>query len=174
MKILKWLDAYMEEVALTLMMLSFVVLVNLQVFLRYVLHFSLPWVEELTRYTFIWMAFIGTAMSAKNGTHIRVDLIDSFLPPKGQKALSIFALFVFLAFALLMSHAGYEVLTRLMRFRQRSAVMSLNMAFIYGAFAVGMMLTVFRLLQRIARDLREIFMPQPIVNSQPVEKVEEA
>lgn len=153
MKILKWIDAYMEEAVLTLMMLSFVVLINLQVFTRYVVHLSLPWVEELTKYTFIWMAFIGTAMSAKNGTHIAVDLIDGFLPPKGRKALSLFAEIAFLIFAVLMTKAGYDVLVKLMRFRQKSAVMSLHMGFVYGAFPVGMGLTVLRLIQRIVREI---------------------
>jgi TRAP-type C4-dicarboxylate transport system permease small subunit len=153
-KILAWFDNHIEESVLTLMMFSFVVLVNLQVLTRYVVHFSLPWVEELTRYTFIWMAFIGTAMSTKNNTNIAVDLIDGLLPPKGRKILSFFAEICFLVFALLMTKAGFDVLVKLARFQQRSAVMSLNMAFVYGAFPVGMALTVFRLFQHICSELK--------------------
>ena len=90
-KVLQWIDKNMElafsSVCLVLMVLS----VTIQVLSRYVLHSSIPWTEEATRFLFIWMVFPAIGICAKEGKHIRITLLPSALPPKAAKVVDIFS-----------------------------------------------------------------------------------
>ena len=55
-------------------------LVILQVTFRFIFNSPLPWPEELSRLFFIYLVFIGGAVSSRSETHISIDLIDSMLP----------------------------------------------------------------------------------------------
>ena len=55
-------------------------LVIMQVTFRFILNSPLPWPEELSRLFFIYLVFIGGAVSSRSDTHIAIDLIDSMLP----------------------------------------------------------------------------------------------
>ena len=57
MKILKWLDNYLELTVSVFLMSLMTVLIFLQVVMRYVMHNSLSWSEELARYTFVWLIY---------------------------------------------------------------------------------------------------------------------
>jgi len=46
-----------------------------QVICRYLLDFSLPWVDELARYCLVWMVFIGMVLTLVRGQHVTVDLM---------------------------------------------------------------------------------------------------
>jgi len=46
-----------------------------QVVLRYVFNTPQTWVEEVGRYLFIWITFLGAAAAFSRDTHIRVDAV---------------------------------------------------------------------------------------------------
>jgi TRAP-type C4-dicarboxylate transport system permease small subunit len=80
-----------------------IVVVSAQVVWRYVFNDSLVWTEELSRYLFTWMIFLGAALAVKEATHIRVSLLVDRLPPKlaghltAARLVLVAALFGFLA-----------------------------------------------------------------------------
>ena len=45
----------------------------LQVIFRYFFNHPLFWSEELSRYCFVWIVFVGAAIAVKHGAHIGVD-----------------------------------------------------------------------------------------------------
>ena len=58
-----------------------VLLMSLQVFLRFVLGQPQPWAEEINRYCFVWATYLGSVIAIAKGTHIRVtDLVDRLGP----------------------------------------------------------------------------------------------
>jgi len=50
-----------------------IVVVLLQVVSRYLLDNSLTWTEELSRYLFAWIIFLGAALGLRDQSHIKVD-----------------------------------------------------------------------------------------------------
>ncbi|MEE3472695.1 MAG: TRAP transporter small permease subunit, partial [Butyrivibrio hungatei] len=56
-KTLMYLEENLEEILMVIALLAMVLIMGLQVISRYVLHISLSWSEEITRYLFIWSAF---------------------------------------------------------------------------------------------------------------------
>ena len=55
--------------------IAIVVLTTLQVFSRYVLGNSIPWTEELARYCFMWLIYVGMVLGLHRGTHASVDVL---------------------------------------------------------------------------------------------------
>ena len=51
----------------------------LQVTLRYFFNTPLAWIEEASRYLFVWIVMLGAAIAFRLDAHIRVDLIDNLL-----------------------------------------------------------------------------------------------
>ena len=64
-KILKWLDDNIELYICVFLMSFMTLLVFVQVVMRYVFNNSLSWSEELARYTFIWLIYIGISYGCK-------------------------------------------------------------------------------------------------------------
>ena len=58
-----------------------ILIVN-QVFFRYILSAPPMWTEELTRYVFVWLAWLSTAVVFRRGQHITVDAISNIIPKK--------------------------------------------------------------------------------------------
>ena len=79
-----WRDLLREPdlTAAKTILLGFVIICSLQVFLRFILPVPLSWTEELVSAFVIWMTFLGIIAVERKGTHIRVELIDEFLPAK--------------------------------------------------------------------------------------------
>jgi len=53
-----------------------------QFFTRYVLDNSLGWTEEIARYLLIAVGFIGSIMAVRRNSHIIVEFLFRFVPPK--------------------------------------------------------------------------------------------
>ena len=60
-----------------------------QVVFRYIFNNSLSWSEELIRYLFVWLTFLGGALAIKTRTHIAVDFFIELLPVKYMKYIRI-------------------------------------------------------------------------------------
>ena len=58
-----------------------------QVVFRYVIAAPLPWSEELARYCFVWIVFLGGAVGLARGIHLGVDLVVNALPPPLRRAM---------------------------------------------------------------------------------------
>lgn len=60
----------------------------LGIFFRYVLDNSLSWTDEAALLCFTWIVFLGAALLVRSGGHVRIDLIDDFLPEPLVRALN--------------------------------------------------------------------------------------
>ena len=153
-KILWFLDNYLEEIFLACAMAYFLFATTAQVVTRFVLQTSAPWTEESARYVFIWMTFIGAAYAAKKGIHIRIDLLDTYLPPKAGRVFRMISTLLFLVFMAIMVWAGWQVCSNLLARPQYSPVMRIPTIIVYAAVPVGCALTCFRIVQSAWRDIR--------------------
>lgn len=78
------------EVALSAAFLTVTVLVVIiNVILRYGFRSGLFWVEEVATVSFIWSVFVGAAAAYRHKMHIGIDLITSLFPERVRELLSI-------------------------------------------------------------------------------------
>ncbi len=55
--------------------------VFLQVLIRFVFKFPIPWTEEVSRIAFVYTIFIGATIAVREKAHINVDFLLVALPP---------------------------------------------------------------------------------------------
>ena len=72
MSILKKIYDNFEEGMCCSMLAIMILCLCAQVIVRMTLGSSIAWTEELSRYSFLWSVYTGTALAAKRGAHVRV------------------------------------------------------------------------------------------------------
>lgn len=145
--IVRRVDKYAEEAILVSLFFAMVILIFVQVIMRYVFDNSLSWSEELARYLFIWMVFIGASYGVKRSGHINIDVVLNFVSDGAKKAIAIVANLLFIAFAVIISWLGWGLVQQMGEFGQTSSALNLPMHYVYAALPIGFLLTTIRLIQ---------------------------
>ncbi len=127
--------------------------VLLQFFSR-LLGYPLAWGEEIARYAYVWLAFIGTAYVVMTKEHIQVNFFIFKLPRKTQRVIVIleYVLMILSVIYILPSAFHHSV----EQWKNLSPAMELPTFFLYISFPIGMTLVVIRLLQTLISDVRSI------------------
>ena len=84
MKVLKLIDEKLEEIFLVIILIAAVVIVAMQVVTRYIFKIPLPWSEEIARYLFLWLTWVGASYATKERKHVSIDLVYEKLPEREQ------------------------------------------------------------------------------------------
>ena len=79
------LDAIITCVTLSLC----TILVNANIFCRYLFKTPIYWAEEVATSLFIWTVFVGSAYAYRNHSHLGVDILVKMLPEKAKKVTQI-------------------------------------------------------------------------------------
>lgn len=79
----------LDEIIITIMLVSVCVVLILQVFFRFVLNSPLIWSEELARYLFIWLTMLGLSYNVRTDNNISMTLLVSKMPRSVQTVLSL-------------------------------------------------------------------------------------
>jgi TRAP-type transport system small permease protein len=75
----------LAEMLLVLMLCAMVVMVFGNVVLRYGFNSGLDFSEELSRFFFIWITFLGAIVAMREKAHLGLDTLVRVLPPTGKK-----------------------------------------------------------------------------------------
>lgn len=106
--IVKALDRLMDGCVAAIYAASILVMC-IQVVLRYVFSEPLPWAEELSRYFFIWIVYLGAAIASRRAAHLEVDYFVRHLPPQLQSWIRWLFMWVVTVFLLFISVKGVEL-----------------------------------------------------------------
>ncbi|MEM8728321.1 MAG: TRAP transporter small permease [Pseudomonadota bacterium] len=118
-----------------------------QVIFRYVIAAPLPWSEEMARYCFVWIVFLGGAIGLARGIHLGVDLLVNLLPEPLRRGLEVLTTLLIGVFAVVVINASLPVLN--MNMFQRSPALGVQMTWIYLAIPISMGLIALICLERI-------------------------
>lgn len=147
-KIIHWLDEYLEEFLMTVFLAAMTIIMGIQVFSRYALGISLSWSEELTRYIFIWSAFLSVSLCTKKCISIKIDQFIQLFPKRGKAFFKVLNLTVEFIFFLYLIPYAYLYLKTTIESGQVSPAMGLPMYYVQSAPLICFILTAFRIMQR--------------------------
>jgi TRAP-type C4-dicarboxylate transport system permease small subunit len=77
------------ELLIALALAIMVVLVFGNVVLRYAFNSGITVSEEVSRWLFVWLTFLGAIVALREHDHLGTDMLVSRLPPAGRRALLI-------------------------------------------------------------------------------------
>ncbi len=83
-----------------------------QVVFRYFLDDPLVWSDELARYLFVWVSFLGWIIAARRRSHLVIDMAVARLGPRGRAALGALGAAAAIAFAAVLAWYGWRITLR--------------------------------------------------------------
>ncbi|MGB9860406.1 MAG: TRAP transporter small permease, partial [Moorellaceae bacterium] len=151
-RLLTSLEALAQGVSLILgiLMLLMVVVIFVQVIARYVLHNSLSWSEEIGRYLFIWITFLGAVIGVKERLHVGVDVVVNSLPAGVRKILVLVGNLLMIAFVGYMLQGSFKLIE--LGKHQASPATSIPMLYPYLILPLGSILMLVYLLVNTVLD----------------------
>ena len=144
----------LEQYFCAFLMVLMVFCLGAQVFFRFVLNASLTWSEELSRFAFIWLVYMGAVLGAKERIHIRVTAFHHLLPARARGWVIPAADLLWVSINLTFAWQGALQVGHLLRFSYISPALQWNMALIYAIVPLGFLLMSFRIVEGYWRDWR--------------------
>jgi TRAP-type transport system small permease protein len=146
-----WFFRIAEFLLVTLLVLM-VVMVFGNVVLRYGFDSGIMSSEELSRFFFIWITFLGAIIALREKAHLGLDTVVRKLPPAGKKAAYGLSNALMLGCCVLMFYGTWR--QHNINATTRSAITELPMSWVYGVGYVAstaMGLIIIGNLLRLAR-----------------------
>lgn len=117
-----------------------VTLIFTQVMLRYLFSSSLLWIEELGRFMFVWLMFLGISVGVYQGKHIAITFMLDILPAWGAKAFNILATLLVGVFFAFLTVKGADF--ALINLAGESSVLFIPLGYVYFIMPVASALSV--------------------------------
>ena len=146
MKIIHDIDKVINKILrfIVIIMLSVMsVVVFAQVLFR-IVHLSIPWSEELSKYLLIWSTFLGAAICIRKGSLVGLEFLKNSMSEEKQKILQTILNLIVCAMLLFLINVGFWAVRRV--WFQITPVLKLSMGLMYAAIPIG---TVFKLINQI-------------------------
>ena len=161
-RIIQLIDRNGERYLLLPLYAMIVSTIFLEVVRRSVFAYSSIWAEEIARYAFIYVAYIGASAAIKERAHIRIDLILHLFSDRMKALVFIFGDIVTLVLAVLAIYMSMESVLTSLNFGSVTHGLRVSQAWFLAAVPLGFAMMVFRLLQSIKRDWSDFRAGRPI------------
>lgn len=159
---LKGLDKNAERWLLLIFYTLLVATMGIEVVRRELFAYSSIWGEEIVRYSFIYLAWIGAATAVKERAHIRIDVLFHYLGPRGRAFLYILGDMVMLFVAVLAVYWSFETVSVSWKFGSVTDGLRISKVWFLMAVPAGFSLLIFRILQSFLRDLKDLRSGKPV------------
>ncbi len=136
--------------------------VVVEVVRRFVLSYSSIWGEEIARYAFIYLAWVGASIAVKDRAHIRIDVIMHYLSNRMKAVIYLFGDLCMLGLALLALYTAIESMEISLRFGSVTHGLRISLAWFLAAVPLGFSLMSYRLCQSIWRDFGDLRHGRPV------------
>ena len=134
----------------------------IEVVRRFGLSYSSIWGEEIARYAFIYLAWVGASAAVKDRAHIRIDVVLNYLSMRGKALVYLFGDICMLALAILALFTALESMQVSLKFGSVTHGLRISLAWFLAAVPLGFSLMTYRLAQSIWRDYGDLRRGRPV------------
>lgn len=131
-----------------------ILIANLAVVYRYILGSSLPWSEELLRFLFVWIVFIGAALAYKKDELVELTLVTDLAKGKLALFLELFRHFLSCFFIVIVSYQSFMIMIGEMNTGKISAAMEIQVWIVTAGLVVGSVLWSFFAIKKMYLALK--------------------
>ena len=128
-----------------------VIVVFVATCVRYLTVMSLPWAEEVARYSMVWIAYIGASLGIKRNAHLGVEAVLLLLPQGTRIYFDYLRYLIIILFNVLIAYYTFQIIQSQISTEQVSPSLRIPMWFAYGAVPVGAVLMAWRCIQMIGQ-----------------------
>ena len=129
----KLIDGYCQLISylIAALLALMVVLVFGNVFMRYAFNSGFSISEELSRWLFVWLTFLGAGAALRSNAHLGTDMLVGKLGPLGKKICMGLSLLLMLYCLWLLFKGSYD--QSVINWDTTSAVMEVSMSWFYAS-----------------------------------------
>jgi len=161
-QIVRNLNENAERWALLVFYTMLVATMFIEVLRREVLSYSSIWGEEIVRYSFIYLAWIGAAAAVRERGHIRIDVLMHYVSPRVKALLYLFGDVVMVGVSIIALYYSYETVHLSAKFGSVTDGLRISRVWFLMAVPIGFALVLLRLTQSILRDLADLRAGRPV------------
>lgn len=103
-----FIDGVVKWIIIVLMLFIPAVMV-LQVIIRYIFNYPLPWPEEAVRFAFVWLVFMTACAALRRGEVVALDYILVRLNRKVALCLTVLGSVLMMAFLMVAFYSGVDM-----------------------------------------------------------------
>lgn len=160
--LLRNLDENGERYLLLVFYTLVVAVIGVEVIRRFVFSFSSIWGEEIARFAFIYLTWIGASAAVKSRSHIRIDLIYGWVPERHHVWLYVFADVATMVFAMVAFYYSLVPIATSINFDSVTDGLRINRTYFLAAVPLGFAMTMVRVVQNVVRDVRDHRAGRPV------------
>ncbi len=165
-QVLRTIDKEGERYLLLPLYALIVIVIFSEVMRRFVLSYSSIWAEEVARYAFIYVSWIGASAAIRERAHIRIDVIFQFVSERGKGIIFIFGDIVTLALAVTAFYWSLHPVFTSLHFDSVTHGLRISQAWFLAAVPLGFAMMTIRLIQSIIRDVSDVRAKRPVFKGQ--------
>ncbi len=160
--ILRTIDQNGERYLLLVFYALVVAVIGVEVVRRFLLSYSSIWGEEIARFAFIYLTWVGASAGVKNRSHIRIDIIYGWVPERHHVWLYVFADLATMAFAIVALYYSMIPILTAIDFHNVTDGLRINRTFFLVAVPLGFAMTLGRIVQNLVRDIDDYRAGRPV------------
>lgn len=150
---LKRFITHFEEIVCGVFLVTMIVLVIINVFLRYLFNYSIFWAEEVATICFVWCVFVGASATYKHKMDMGIDVLIRKAPFKVEQAIRFM---VHLILLVLNAYIFYiSIVFTSIAWEKPTAVLGISSAVFNSALIVGFGLITLHTVRFIYADIVE-------------------
>lgn len=134
----------------------------IEVIRREVFSYSSIWGEEVVRYAFIYLAWIGASSAVRERAHIRIDVLMHYVPSQVKTLIYILGDLVMFAVAIVALYWSFETVMVSLKFGSVTDGLRVSKVWALSAVPIGFSLMLFRLVQSLLRDINDFRTGTPV------------
>jgi len=131
-----------------------VIMLFAQVISRYVFSFPVMWSEEMGRYIFIWLSYLGGAFALKEKRHLFVDVLFNKLKYSLRMKMLFIIYFLVLIFLSFVFIYGLQY-TKLNWYEFAYSTRFVKVGWAYAAIPVGSLFMIINIIRILAEILKK-------------------
>lgn len=116
-------------------MVLMMVIIFVQTSTRYIIFYSIPWSEELSRYLYVTLTLLGVNLAITKKQLVRIDIIDNYLKGKAKKVISIIRAVLALIITTIFFYSSFGMID--VSQYQSSPALGLSMQVMYSILGIG-------------------------------------
>jgi TRAP-type transport system small permease protein len=127
------------EVIMVTILTIMVGLVFGNVVARYVFNSAITWAEEVARFLFVWLTFVGASFGLMRGLHLGMDMVVARLSPRTRSLIEVVNGFIILAFLGVWVVGGVHLIQANLDYMSPATGFSMGLVYMIGPLAAVLM-----------------------------------
>jgi len=152
-KVVATLDK-IEDTVLIVMFMAMVGIIFFQVIMRYVFNDSLVWSEELGKFLFVWLSWLGISIGHRRREHIKITLLVDRLPYKLKKVTEVLTELILIAICGVTMYYSFTMIQ--IQINIPYAGIKISTAWGYLSVALGCGMLIIRAIAYIIEDVNYV------------------